>query len=103
MAKIEPIVNEVIRSVGARENEAIENADFENARKYVSEAAEHRPDDVEGLRRLAKIDELAIILLSIVALFAVGLWDDKKHLGPFFNIFGGAFHLVFHVVTVVIR
>ena len=35
---------------------------------------------------LARSDELLIILLSIVALFAVGLWDDKKHLGPFFKL-----------------
>jgi UDP-GlcNAc:undecaprenyl-phosphate GlcNAc-1-phosphate transferase len=40
---------------------------------------------------LARIDELVIILisivaLSIVALFAVGLWDDIKHLGPFFKL-----------------
>ncbi|MHC4700825.1 MAG: MraY family glycosyltransferase [Planctomycetota bacterium] len=35
---------------------------------------------------LARIDELVIILISIVALFAVGLWDDIKHLGPFFKL-----------------
>ena len=35
---------------------------------------------------LARSDELLIILLSIVTLFAVGLWDDKKHLGPFFKL-----------------
>ena len=39
--------------------------------------------NVEAADFLARIDELAIILLSIVALFVVGLWDDKKHLGPF--------------------
>ena len=35
---------------------------------------------------LARSDELLIILLSIVTLLAVGLWDDKKHLGPFFKL-----------------
>ena len=42
--------------------------------------------NVEAADFLARIDELAIILLSIVALFFVGLWDDKKHLGPFFKL-----------------
>ncbi len=42
--------------------------------------------NVEAADFLAKINELAIILLCIVALFAVGLWDDKKHLGPFFKL-----------------
>ena len=42
--------------------------------------------NVEAADFLARIDELAIILLSIVALFVVGLWDDKKHLGPFFKL-----------------
>ena len=42
--------------------------------------------NVEAADFLARIDELAIILLSIVALFAVGLWDDKKHLGPSFKL-----------------
>jgi len=35
---------------------------------------------------LARIDELQIIVFSILALFVVGLWDDKKHLGPFFKL-----------------
>jgi len=35
---------------------------------------------------LARIDELLVILLSIVVLFVLGLWDDKKHLGPFFKL-----------------
>ena len=42
--------------------------------------------NVEAADFLARIDELAIILLSIVTLFVVGLWDDKKHLGPFFKL-----------------
>ena len=32
---------------------------------------------------LAKTSQLAIILLSILILFLLGLWDDRKHLGPF--------------------
>jgi UDP-GlcNAc:undecaprenyl-phosphate GlcNAc-1-phosphate transferase len=35
---------------------------------------------------LARIDELLVIWLSVLALFALGLWDDKKHLGPFFKL-----------------
>lgn len=35
---------------------------------------------------LARSDELVVILLSIVALFTLGLWDDKKHLGPIFKL-----------------
>ena len=35
---------------------------------------------------LAKLNQLAIILLSVLTLFILGLWDDKKHLGPFFKL-----------------
>jgi len=35
---------------------------------------------------LARIDELLVIMLCIVVLFVLGLWDDKKHLGPFFKL-----------------
>lgn len=35
---------------------------------------------------LGKISRLLIILLCLLVLFAVGLWDDKKHLGPFFKL-----------------
>jgi UDP-GlcNAc:undecaprenyl-phosphate GlcNAc-1-phosphate transferase len=35
---------------------------------------------------LAKVNQLVIILLSVLALFTLGLWDDKKHLGPFFKL-----------------
>jgi UDP-GlcNAc:undecaprenyl-phosphate GlcNAc-1-phosphate transferase len=35
---------------------------------------------------LARIDELLVILLCLVILFILGLWDDKKHLGPFFKL-----------------
>jgi UDP-GlcNAc:undecaprenyl-phosphate GlcNAc-1-phosphate transferase len=35
---------------------------------------------------LGKINQLVIILLCLFILFAVGLWDDKKHLGPFFKL-----------------
>jgi len=35
---------------------------------------------------LAKINQLAIILFSVLAFFTLGLWDDKKHLGPFFKL-----------------
>lgn len=32
---------------------------------------------------LSKIGHLSIVLLAVTILFALGLWDDKKHLGPF--------------------
>ena len=35
---------------------------------------------------LSKIDQLVIILLSVLALFILGLWDDIRHLGPFFKL-----------------
>jgi len=34
-----------------------------------------------------KIGQLALVLLCTGVLFFVGLWDDKKHLGPFFKLF----------------
>lgn len=33
-----------------------------------------------------KINHILIVLLSIFILFALGLWDDKKHLGPIFKL-----------------
>ncbi len=35
---------------------------------------------------LDKIDKLMIILALTAALFLLGLWDDKKRLGPFFKL-----------------
>jgi UDP-GlcNAc:undecaprenyl-phosphate GlcNAc-1-phosphate transferase len=35
---------------------------------------------------LARIDELLVILLCVLILFLLGLWDDKKHLGPVFKL-----------------
>jgi UDP-GlcNAc:undecaprenyl-phosphate GlcNAc-1-phosphate transferase len=35
---------------------------------------------------LSKVGQLTIILLCMLALFVLGLWDDKKHLGPFFKL-----------------
>jgi len=35
---------------------------------------------------LGKTTQLLVIVLSMSLLFAVGLWDDKKHLGPFFKL-----------------
>ena len=32
---------------------------------------------------LGKINQLVIILLCVFVLFVLGLWDDRKHLGPF--------------------
>lgn len=35
---------------------------------------------------LAKLNQLIVILLSTLILLLLGLWDDKKHLGPFFKL-----------------
>ncbi len=35
---------------------------------------------------LARLNELWVIWFSVAALFALGLWDDKKRLGPFFKL-----------------
>lgn len=35
---------------------------------------------------LARIDELLVILICLIILFVLGLWDDKRHLGPFFKL-----------------
>lgn len=35
---------------------------------------------------LARLNELWVIWLSVLALFVLGLWDDKKKLGPFFKL-----------------
>ena len=35
---------------------------------------------------LARIDELLVLWLSVAVLFALGLWDDSRHLGPFFKL-----------------
>jgi UDP-GlcNAc:undecaprenyl-phosphate GlcNAc-1-phosphate transferase len=35
---------------------------------------------------MSKIGQLVVVLLCGFVLFALGLWDDKKHLGPFFKL-----------------
>jgi UDP-GlcNAc:undecaprenyl-phosphate GlcNAc-1-phosphate transferase len=35
---------------------------------------------------LSKINNLLIVLLVALVLFVLGLWDDKKHLGPFLKL-----------------
>ncbi len=35
---------------------------------------------------LGKLNQLAAILLCALVLFSLGLYDDKKHLGPFFKL-----------------
>lgn len=49
--------------------------------EWLVERAKIEPGDF-----LARIDELLVILLCIVILFVLGLWDDKRHLGPFFKL-----------------
>jgi len=42
--------------------------------------------DIKAADFLAKVDELAVILLCAAALFVLGLWDDSKRLDPFFKL-----------------
>jgi UDP-GlcNAc:undecaprenyl-phosphate GlcNAc-1-phosphate transferase len=42
--------------------------------------------DIDPAHFLAKTNQLGIILLCTFALFALGLWDDKKRLGPFLKL-----------------
>ena len=35
---------------------------------------------------LNRLDQLLIVLLAVLVLFALGLFDDKKHLGPLFKL-----------------
>jgi len=35
---------------------------------------------------ISKINQLIIVICCIFALFVLGLWDDKKRLGPFFKL-----------------
>lgn len=48
---------------------------------WLAESANINPTDFLG-----KTNQLVIILLSALILFLLGLWDDKKHLGPFFKL-----------------
>ena len=45
-----------------------------------------RTADINLADFLAKINQLWYVLVSAFILFALGLWDDKKHLGPFFKL-----------------
>ncbi len=42
--------------------------------------------NIDPVDSLNKIGQLLIILLCVFVLFVLGLWDDKKHLGPFFKL-----------------
>ena len=48
---------------------------------WLAESANIDPADF-----LNKIGQLLIVLLCVFVLFVLGLWDDKKHLGPFFKL-----------------
>jgi UDP-GlcNAc:undecaprenyl-phosphate GlcNAc-1-phosphate transferase len=45
-----------------------------------------RSANIDPADFLGKINQLTIMLLGILILFALGLWDDIKHLGPFFKL-----------------
>ena len=66
---------------------------------------------------LGRINELIVILIAAAVLFALGLWDDKKRLGPYFKLlvqfaaaitaaaFGGAsveFFIENHLITTIL-
>ena len=45
-----------------------------------------RTANIDPADFLGKVNQLMIILLSVLILFVLGLADDKKHLGPFFKL-----------------
>jgi UDP-GlcNAc:undecaprenyl-phosphate GlcNAc-1-phosphate transferase len=49
---------------------------------WIVKAANIEPSDFLG-----KIGQLVVIMLCAFVLFALGLWDDKKHLGPYPKLF----------------
>jgi UDP-GlcNAc:undecaprenyl-phosphate GlcNAc-1-phosphate transferase len=49
--------------------------------KSIAEVSNINPSDF-----LAKVNQLMTILLCAFVLLALGLWDDKKHLGPFLKL-----------------
>ncbi len=51
--------------------------------RFASLAEQANIDPADFLRRL---DELAIVLLCATVLFAVGLWDDRRSLGPLLKL-----------------
>ena len=42
--------------------------------------------NIDPVDFLAKVNQLLIIMFSALVLLLLGLWDDKKHLGPFFKL-----------------
>ena len=48
---------------------------------WLAERANINPADFSG-----KVGQLSVMLLAAFALFALGLWDDIKRLGPFFKL-----------------
>jgi UDP-GlcNAc:undecaprenyl-phosphate GlcNAc-1-phosphate transferase len=51
---------------------------------YLGRLVERMPLDPADF--VARMDELWVIWLSAAVLFALGLWDDKRHLGPFVKL-----------------
>jgi UDP-GlcNAc:undecaprenyl-phosphate GlcNAc-1-phosphate transferase len=47
----------------------------------LAESADINPADFVG-----KLNQLVIVLLAVLVLFVLGLWDDRRHLGPFFKL-----------------
>lgn len=54
---------------------------FPGQLKSLSEAA-----NIKLVDFLAKVNQLIVILFGAIVLLVLGLWDDKKHLGPFFKL-----------------
>jgi UDP-GlcNAc:undecaprenyl-phosphate GlcNAc-1-phosphate transferase len=48
---------------------------------WLAEQANIDPADFSG-----KVGQLSVMLLAVFALFALGLWDDIRRLGPFFKL-----------------
>jgi UDP-GlcNAc:undecaprenyl-phosphate GlcNAc-1-phosphate transferase len=51
---------------------------------HLSRLGESVTIHIEGFQ--SRIRQILLVLLSISVLFVLGLWDDKKHLGPLFKL-----------------
>jgi len=53
---------------------------------YFSQLAERTNIDPADFLKRQNLAQLAVMLAAVLVLFLLGLWDDKKHLGPFFKL-----------------
>ena len=74
----------IFATIAAAITVAILIVKFIAAPGYMNWLGESVTIHIEGF--LKKIDQLLILLICTAILFALGLWDDKKNLGPYFKL-----------------